>query len=410
MRFSTYGKIVLIMSKNKNKIVIVGGGFGGLKAALELSREPKIEVTLITNSDVFKYFPSLYHTAVGGSKDVSSIPIKEIFSDSPSVKIVIDEAKIIDRQNKTIKTLKGEIIEYQALIIALGVVTNYFGIPGLDKFAFGIKSPEEAERLKNHLHKQSSSNKHQELNYVIVGGGPTGIELAGVLGEYVKKICENHSVEKAKIHVDLVEAAPRLVPRLPKDISIMIARQLKKRGVKLYLNSAVKSLDEDELMVNNKPIRSHTVIWTAGVANHPFFTENNFQLSMNHKVRVDQFLQAEPSIYVIGDNADTAYSGMAQTALYDGEYIANNMLRLMNKEAPLPYSAKKPIYVMPAGPNWAAVLWGRIRIYGRVGWILRRAADLLAYKDYEPWFKATKHWLAEYKKDDHCIICQSKES
>lgn len=398
------------MPNKKHKIVILGGGFGGIKAALELSKETKIDVTLITDSEDFKYFPSLYHTAAGGSKKVSSIPVREIFSDSPSVKIIIGEAEKIDRQNKTVKIKNGESFQYEALIVALGVVTNYFGIPGLEKYAFGIKSPQEAERLKLHLHKQSSRNKHQELNYVIVGGGPTGIELAGVLGDYVKDICKKHGVSKAGIHVDLIEAAPRLVPRLPKDISKMIARQLRMKGVKLYLNSTVKSQSEDELLVNDKPIRSHTVIWTAGVANHPFFSENNFQLAVNHKVRVDQFLQAEPSIYVIGDNADTPYSGMAQTALSDGEFIAKNIIRMAEKEAPIPYSAKKPIYVMPAGPKWAAVLWGNFRMYGRVGWMLRRAADFIAYKDYEPWFKATKHWLAEYEKEDKCIICQAQES
>lgn len=161
-------------------------------------------------------------------------------------------------------------------------------------------------------------------------------------------------------------------------------------------------------MVNDKPIRSHTVIWTAGVANHAFFTDNNFQLAANHKVRVDQFLQAEPGIYVIGDNADTPYSGMAQTALYDGVYIANNLIRLADNEAPTPYEAKKPIYVLPAGPNWAAVVWGKFHFYGFIGWIMRRAADFVAYRDYEPWFRATKRWMAEAKIEDLCPKCDIK--
>lgn len=393
----------------KHKVVIVGGGFGGIKTALELSHDSRFEITLITHKPTFRYYPSLYHTATGGSKEVSSIPLIEIFADYPRVKIVIASAQKLDRDSKTITTKSGDSYEYDVLVLALGMVTNYFGIPGLEKYAYGIKSNTEAERLKKHLHKHIVQNKHPDLNYVVVGGGPTGVELAGVLGDYVKVIAERHGVAKASVHVDLVEAAPRLLPVMPKIVSMRVARQLRKRGVKLYLKSAVKSQTQDELMVNDKPIRSHTVIWTAGTSNNIFFNENDFQISKNRKVRVDHFLQAEPGIYVIGDNADTPYSGVAQTALYDGVCVAKNIIRLADNERPEPYHAKRPIYVLPAGPNWAAVVWGKVFVFGRLGWWLRRAADFVGYRDYEPWFKATRHWIAEYKKEDLCVYCQADE-
>ncbi|HET7673487.1 MAG TPA: FAD-dependent oxidoreductase [Candidatus Saccharimonadales bacterium] len=393
------------MTNQKHKAVIAGGGFAGIKTALELSKDSRFEITLISDNENFRYYPSLYHTATGGSKDVSSIPLSEIFADKPQVKVVNGKLKSLDREKTAVKTDKGEQYEYDVLVLALGMVTNFFGIPGLQDFAYGIKSLDEAERLKKHLHKHITTSKHPDLNYVVVGGGPTGVELAGVLGDYVRLVCDKHGVNKRSVHVDLVEAADRLLPRSPKAVSKKVERQLKHKGVKVYLKSAVKSQNQDELLVNDKPIRSHTVIWTAGMANSPFFTEQNFQLAKNHKVRVDQFLQAEPGIYVVGDNADTPYSGMAQTALYDGVYIANNLIKLANNEPPLPYTAKEPIYVMPAGPHWAAVIWGKLRFYGLLGWGLRRAADFAAYKDYEPIFKATKHWLSEYKKDDLCPHC-----
>ena len=358
-------------TNKKHKALIIGGGFGGLKTAIELSKDSRFEITLLSNNDHFRYYPSLYHTATGGAREISSIPLDAIFADLPQVKVVCGKAKSIDREGKFVMTAAKEKLEYDVVIFALGMTTNYFGIPGLEDFAFGIKTIEEAETLKKHLHKHIVKNKHADLNYVVVGGGPTGIELAGVLGDYVRLICKKHGIEKESIHVDLVEASDRLVPRMPKRVSKKIARQLEKKGVKLYLKSAVKSQTQDELLVNDKPIRSHTVIWTAGMANHEFFSSQNFQLAPNHKVRVDQFLQAEPGIYVIGDNADTPYSGMAQTALYDGVYIANNLIRLAYDQPAEPYMAKKPIYVLPAGPEWAAVIWGRLRIFGRLGWMLR---------------------------------------
>ncbi len=393
------------MPKQKHQIVIVGGGFAGVKAALELAQDIRFHITLISDTPNFRYYGTLYHTAMGGSSEVSSIPLEEIFTEHPRVKIVYAKATGLDRKTQSLTTDNGEKYTYSALILGLGVVTNYFNIPGIEQNAFGIKTPEDAEELKDHLHAQLLDINQPDLNYVVIGGGPTGIELAGVLGDYVESIRRKHGLPKRKVHVDLVEAAPYLVPRMPKDISRAIARQLRRQGVKLYLKTAVESQTPDELVIGGKPIRSHTVVWTAGMSNNPFFAEQGFQPSPNRKVRVDQFLQAEPGIYVLGDNADTPYSGMAQTALRDGVFVANNLIRLADGKSNQPYHAKKPIYVMPAGPNWAAVLWGSVRIYGRMGWWLRRAADLIAYHDYEPWFRATKHWLAEYETEESCPRC-----
>ncbi len=123
----------------------------------------------------------------------------------------------------------GQIFEYDALVLALGMVTNYFNIAGIEEFAYGIKTLEDAEALKKHLHKHIVTTKHLDLNYVVIGGGPTGIELAGALGAYIKYISANHGITKRSIHVDLIEAAPRLAARMPKDISKMIQRQLQEK-------------------------------------------------------------------------------------------------------------------------------------------------------------------------------------
>lgn len=391
-------------SKKKYSIVIVGGGFAGVKTAIELADSGNFLITLISDYPAMRIYGSLYHTATGGSKKVSYIPLEEIFKDR-SVEVVIDTAKEIDRKNHVVSTASGKKFPYTGLILALGVRTNYFGIDGLEEYSYGIKSLEEANELKKHLHKQLLTNRLQRMHYVVVGGGPTGVELAGVLPSYIAKISKYHDLPTRKIHVDLVECAPRLLPRMPKDVSRSVARHLRKLGVRLYLNTPVYGQTADELLVHGKPIRSHTVIWTAGMSNSPFFKDNNFQLTPSGKVRVDQFMQAEPGIYVLGDSADTAYSGMAQTALYDGEYVAHNLIRMAGNEELLPYRAKKPIYVMPAGPQWAAVLWGRLRIYGRLGWMLRRLADLVAYKDYTSWPMTFSRFAAESEHEESCPLC-----
>ncbi len=389
---------------SKHNIVIVGGGFGGIKAALELSHDHRFKVILISDHDDFRVYPTLFHVSTGGSHRVASIPLTEIFV-SKSVNVVIDTVTDIDKVGHTVTTKSGETFTYEAVIFGLGVMTNYFGISGLSEFSYGIKTLSDAEELKAHLHKQLCTDRQYDLNYVVIGGGPTGVELAGALPHYIKTIAKHQGLKKRKVHVDLIEAAPRLVPRMPKDISRAITRNLRKQGVKIYTKTAVQAQTADALMVGGKPIRSHTVIWTAGVANSPFFKDHDFQIARNGKVRVDQFLQAEPGIYVIGDNADTPYSGMAQTALYDGKFVAQNLQRIASSQTPEPYKAKKPIYVLPAGPKWAAVLWGKVRIFGWLGWTLRSLADLMLYHDYLPVNKATSRWAAMNDQEDYCPHC-----
>ncbi len=388
----------------KHKVVIVGGGFGGVKTALALADDKRFHVTLVSDQTDFRIYGTLYRVATGGTRQLASIPLIKIFKEK-SVHLLHDSVVSIDREARTIKTKVNHTVGYDALVLAIGVKTNYFHIEGLEQYSFGIKTPDDAEALKRHLHQQLIKDQQPDLNYVVIGGGPTGVELAGVLPSYVRRICQQHGLSKRKIHVDLIEAAPRLLPRMPKDVSHMVARHLRKIGVKLFLKTAVQAQTADALMVHNKPIRSHTVIWTAGVTNHPFFTEQGFQLARNGKVRVDQFLQTEPGIYVIGDNADTPYSGMAQTAIHDALTVVNNLQRLASDMEPEPYHAKRPIYVFPAGPGYAAVIWGPVRLYGQIGWLLRRAADLIAYHDYEPWQLAAQRWFKEDDEEETCPLC-----
>jgi len=388
----------------KERVLVVGGGFGGTKAALELADDERFEVTLLSDSPDLRYYPTLYHTATGGRRANSSIPLGIVFHHK-SVSIVQGIAANLDRKAKVITTADGKTYEYDVLILALGVVTNYFGISGLPEFSYSIKTQDEVARFKKHLHDQLTSDHQPDLNYVIVGAGPTGIELSGALPAYLKKIMKSHGLPEKKVHIDLIEAAPRLLPRLPKDTSRAVRRQLSKLGVKLYVGSVVQGETADELIINGKPIRSHTVVWTAGVTNHPFFGENQFALMNRGKVAVDAYLQTDENIFVIGDNANTPFSGLAQTALRDGEFVASNLKRRADGKDFKSYKVKKPITVIPAGPHWAAVIWGGLRIYGWLGYLLREAADLVGFHDLEPWVLASRQFLTEFAAEDGCDVC-----
>jgi NADH dehydrogenase len=387
-------------------VLIVGGGFGGVKAALELADDARISVTLLSNETDFRYYPSLYHTATGGDRRNSSIPLDKLLPSS--IRILQGDATSVDKRAKTVTAAAGDVVAYDYLILSLGVITNYFGIAGLEEYSYSIKSIPEIQRFKDHLHKQLIDEHQPDLNYVIVGAGPTGIELSGALPDYLHKIMDNHGIHHKAIHIDLIEASPRLLPRMPRDTSRMVKRRLKKLGIKLFVGQTVQGQTADELTINGKPIRSHTVVWTAGVTNHPFFKTNNFTITPRGKVAVDTYLQADDAIYVIGDNANTPYSGLAQTALHDGITAAHNIRRLVAGKDQKSYKAVKPITVIPAGPHWAAVNFGKLHLYGWMGWVLRESADLIAFHDYEPWWRAGKQWLTEFDVQEDCPICAAK--
>ncbi|HYH74753.1 MAG TPA: FAD-dependent oxidoreductase [Candidatus Saccharimonadales bacterium] len=390
---------------SKTHILVVGGGFGGVKAALEASKSGLFDVTLLSDRPNFHYYPTLYHTATGGTARQSRIPLAELFENT-GVKVKIGSAVHIDKKKKIVKDADGHVHMYDVLIMSLGVVTNYFGIEGLKEFSYGIKSPEEARRFKDHLHNQLTSDGKPDLNYVIVGGGPTGIELSGALSTYLREIMAAHGIKHRTPHIDLIEAAPTLVPRMSKGIQKAAAKRLRKLGVKLYLGKTVQGATAEGLTVDGKPIQSHTIVWTAGVSNHPFFKDNGFTLNeRGTKVTVNEYLQADDGVYVIGDNADTKYGGVAQTALYDALFVVDNLEREARGDLMRKYEPKQPIYVLPVGENWAAVQWGNRNLFGFVGYLLRNAADWIGFKDLQPFWKATKQWATEFDNEESCPQC-----
>lgn len=391
----------------KQQIVIIGGGFGGIRTALELSRNEELSVTLISDKVDFQYYPTLYHTATGGLFRQSSIPINTLL-EGGAIKFISSAAVSLQRPKKTVTLKNGDAVSYDTLVFALGSVVNYFGINGMAENSYSIKSIDEVKRFKQHLHRQLEDEKKPDLNYIIVGAGPTGIELAGALPSYIKRVMKDHGIRHRKVNVRIIEAAPRLLPRAAPSISKAVAKRLKSLGVHILLGKSVDAADDDSLLVGGKDIPSKTIVWTAGAANHPFFKENDFVLGERGKVLVDDHLKAEESIYVIGDNAQTQYSGMAQTALYDAGYVAHDIEANFYGNAGSPYKPHAPASVIPVGHHWASFEWKFVRLTGWLGWVLREAGDWVGFHDLEPWWKANEQWLTEFGNEEDCDVCHKK--
>ncbi len=384
------------------KVTIVGGGFGGVKAALELAKNKKNHVTLISDRPDFQYYPALYGTATGRSHLQSWVPLGKIFANRPNVDVIIDPILTIDPKVKSIKGESGHSYKYNLLILALGTVTTYFGIKGLDTYSYGIKSSDEIRALKQHLYQTMFEERNIEKNYVIVGAGPTGVELASAMREYIERLHIDYRLPKKKISINLVEAAPRVMPRMSEGASRLIEKRLKKLGVKVMTNQKVEEQTANELIVSGKPIKSQTVIWTSGVANSPFFQANaeHFVFAKNGKIVVDEHLRAFKDVHVIGDNAFTPYSGLAQTALHDAIFVARNLERKQNGKKRKLYQAKLPPVVIPVGDNWAVLEWRKIRITGLAASLVREAADMIGYSDILPFGQALGAWRAQKIMED----------
>lgn len=386
-------------------VVIVGGGFGGIKAALELAKDSKLTVTLVSERDHFLFYPALYSTATGRSRKQSIIPLAQLFKNT-NVRVIKDTVTSIDTVRRFIVTNDHQI-HYDRAVFALGVVTSYFGISGLDTYSYSIKSAHEIERFKKHLHEEMTSEKHLDKNYIIVGAGPTGVELSSSLAHYLDSIAAAHHVKHTRIRLSLVEAAPRVLPRMSEKASELVEKRLKHLGVTVMTNKRVESEDDDSIIISGKDIPSKTVVWTSGVTNHPFFSEHVdvFPLAKNGRVDVDEHLKVSDHIYVIGDNANTPYTGLAQTAIYDGRYVARAIKAELHHAHVPSYKPKMRPIAIPVGENWAILEFGPLRITGFIGALLRKAADLVGYLDFFPITKAVSLWKSEDQLVEECTAC-----
>ena len=394
-------------------VTIVGGGFAGVRAALEIAKDPRNTVSIISDKPDFQYYPTLYSSATGHSHLESWAPLGEIFNNHDNIYVYIDTIEQVNASSKTLKGKSGTVYHYDTVIFAIGVVTTYFGIPGLETYAYGIKSEAEIKRLKQRLFVDISEKRQIDRNYVVIGAGPTGVELSAALGTYIRRLCKYYGVKTSPVKVRLIEAAPRILPRSSGLTSRVVTQRLKRLGVSVETGKRVEKENASELIVSGKAIESHTVIWTSGVTNNPLFAAHPdvFTLAPNGRVVVDAFFAAHKDVYVIGDNAATPYTGLAQTALHNADVLANNLRRTQRGKKPRPYRPRLPVSAVPVGHNWAVVEWRFIRVYGFVGGLIRRVADFIGYNDVLSLGTSIGAWRAAniYEHDYFTPVAKSKK-
>ena len=401
---------------SQKHVVILGGGFGGIRAALDLADQASsdIKITLITDKPHFEYYPTLYRVVTGRSARQMCIPLSEIFK-GYAVEVVQDYISEVNLKDKALSSNTGNHYEYDYLILALGSEASYFGIPGIAENSRSFKCLHDAVDLKEHLHsvlmpiaEMPQEQKAIAAHIMVVGGGPTGIEVSADLVAYLHEMAKKHQFDPSFVTVDLIEAAPRLLPAMPPDFSEKVKQRLQECGVNIYLDRAVIEQQPEELILKDMRVKTKTVIWTAGVRPNGLYSKiEGLELDKRGKVVVDEHLRAKGfhEVFAIGDGASTQYSGMAQTADHDGTFVAMSVLAAIRKQALPKYAPKKPIYAIPAGGYWAAVLWGDVRVYGFFAHLLRYAADVRYFLGILPFWKAFLAIGSSEKLAEACPVC-----
>lgn len=375
-------------------IVVVGGGFAGVKAALELSKRHVGRITLISDETYFLHHATLYATATGRSIEGSVIPLSDIFKNNAKVEVVRDKIVDLDSKRKFVSSKRAKY-PYDVLILALGSVTTYFGIKGLRRHAYGIKTLADIKEFTHHIQEQVAKKKIDK-EYFVIGGGPSGVELAGALHENIRYLCDVHDIRKANVKVSLVEGAPRILPSLSYTASNKVRRRLKKIGVLVLENQRVEELDDDIITINDKQFDTKTAIWTSGVANNPFFEKHSdvFKIGGRGKVSVDKYLRASKDIFVLGDNNNVKYSGMAWPAMHQAQYVAKYLAKKRARQHVKPFKPRSVPAGIPVGENWGYVEWKGLYVSGRTGYFVRRMMELYGYAKLVPLRQAIRAWRA----------------
>lgn len=379
--------------KQTNRVVIVGGGFGGIKAALELANKPGFEVTLISDSTNFEYHGALYRTATGKSPMEVVVPLRDIFQRAKNVEIILDSIAKINPKAESIKSESGTIYAYDTLILALGNVINYFGLEGMEDKAFCVNSIKQTIALRHELITRFKSGKPTTI--AIIGGGPSGVEMAGELDGFARKVTSKYKKKYVQPKVMLIEGSDRLLPVFDPVLSAKVYKRLYRMGVDIRLSTKVNSCETGKVCLNTGDIDTDMIIWTAGSKLPKFYEQNsNFFKLERGRIAVDSYLRAkgQKDIFVIGDNAATTFSGMAQTALLDASFVAHNLIAVRKRAEAKAYKAKRPVYIVPVGPSWAVYQSEKHQISGYRGWLYRRRADLAIFQNFEPYKKAVKRW------------------
>ncbi|HEY6552281.1 MAG TPA: NAD(P)/FAD-dependent oxidoreductase [Vicinamibacteria bacterium] len=367
------------------RVVIVGGGFGGLLAARGLARAP-FEVTLVDRENHHLFQPLLYQVATAGlsSAEIAS-PIRRILRRQKNTTVLMAEARGVDLEGRRLLLADGEL-SYDFLVVATGATHSYFGHDDWEEHAPGLKTLDDAFELRRRVllafeeaeREADAERRRQWLTFVVIGGGPTGVEMAGALAEVARHTLarEFRRIDPRTARVILVEAGPRILTAYPEDLSRKAVLQLEGLGVQVWTGAPVTGIDASGVSIGGDRLVARTVVWAAGVQASPMGRALGATLDRAGRVKVtpELTLKGRPEVFVIGDLVSLEQDGrpipgVAPAAMQMGRHTAANIARAVRGEALLPFRYRDKGSLATIGRR-AGVAWfgGRRTLSGFWAW------------------------------------------
>jgi len=371
----------------KPKVVILGGGFGGLAAARALYKTA--EVTVVDRHNYQTFLPLLYQVSTAGlAADHVAYPIRGALRKT-SVKFRMGSPLSIDHKNKEVKLDSSEVLQFDHLIVALGSTTADFGIPGVNEFTLGMKSVHEALTIRAEIMRRFEDlcrfEDETRLAITVIGGGPTGVEMAGAIAELIRgPLKSDQKQAAAQIDITIIEAGERLLPTFSPTLSKRTKKDLEKLGVKVLVGSPVAGVEHRKITLKDKQVLpSEITIWAAGVKGSDAMTQLSLPVSGN-RVVVEPTMQVKnyPNIWALGDIAGALGKDgsplpmVAPVAIQQGKFIAKQIARLSSSKELKEFKYLDKGSMATIGRNKAVVEVKGIKLSGPIAWLIWVALHL----------------------------------
>ena len=394
-------------------VVILGAGFGGLEAAKTLARAP-VRVTIVDKRNHHLFQPLLYQvaTAALAPTDIAA-PVRTILAAQDNVTVRLGRATAIDAARRRLELAEGEPLEWDVLIVAAGLTNAYFGHDAWEVSAPGLKSLEEALRIRDHVllayeraETAGDEERRRLLTFVVIGGGPTGVELAGALAEIARKTMTRNfrHFDPRSARVVLVEGGDRLLASYPPELSERARADLEELGVEVRLGARAKDIDAGGVTLEDERVEACTVLWAAGVGGVPVARTLGVPLDRMGRVPVRPDLRPDglERVFVIGDLASCAgedgkpLPGVAQVALQQGRHAARSALRVLDGEALEAFRYRDLGSMATIGRKRAIAVLGRIQLEGLLAWLAWLFVHLMALVGFRNRVAVLAEWAWAY--------------
>ena len=395
-------------------VVVIGGGFGGLKF-LQRARSSKIQFTLIDKQNHHLFQPLLYQVATAVLSPANiAFPIRRMFKNFKNVKVILDEATDINREDKTVTISSGEKIKYDQLVVSTGSRHSYFGNDGWSEYSNGLKGINDALQIRERLlrafekaeNEKNIDKRNKYLNFVVVGGGPTGVEMAGSIAEIAYKNMkeEFRNFKSSDANVYLIEATEKILPMYSDRLSGKAEKYLIDFGVQVRTNEKVIKIENDLVVTDKESIETDNVIWAAGNEASPIIKKLNTKTDSEGRAIVDPdcSIKEDGNVFVIGDAANyknknnSTLPGIAPVAIQQGKYLAKIIKNKTLKQDRKPFKYYDKGMMATVGRYKAIGKIGNIEISGFIAWVFWSAIHILYLIGYRSKILVVIEWIFSY--------------